>query len=60
MQPYDMSNSYITVCRLGCSVSFVYERVRCNEDSSKIGNMCGERIYEGRPKSNGNWAAARR
>ena len=39
MQPYD------TVCQLGCSVSFVYERVRCNEDSSKTGNMCGERIY---------------
>ena len=34
-----------TVCPLGCSVSFVYERVRCNEDSSKTGNMCGERIY---------------
>ena len=56
MQPYDMSNSYIqfstavcrqsdTVCQLGCSVSFVYERVRCNGDSSKTGNMCGERIY---------------
>ena len=34
-----------TVCQLGCSVSFVYERVRCNEDSSKTGSMCGERIY---------------
>ena len=34
-----------TVCQLGCSVSFVYEHVRCNEDSSKTGNMCGERIY---------------
>ena len=34
-----------TVCQLGCSVLFVYERVRCNEDSSKTGNMCGERIY---------------
>ena len=35
MQPYDTSNSY---------TSFVYERVQCNEDSSKTGNMCGERI----------------
>ena len=34
-----------TVCQLGCSVSFVYECVRCNEDSSKTDNMCGERIY---------------
>ena len=34
-----------TVCQLGCSVTFVYDRVRCNEDSSKTGNMCGERIY---------------
>ena len=34
-----------TVCQLGCSVTFVYERVRYNEDSSKTGNMCGERIY---------------
>ena len=34
-----------TVCQLGCSVSLVYERVRCNENSSKTGNMCGERIY---------------
>ena len=34
-----------TVCHLGCSVSFVYERVRCTEDSSKTGNMCGQRIY---------------
>ena len=33
-----------TVCQLGCSVSFVYERMRCNEDSSKTGNMCVERI----------------
>ena len=34
-----------TVCQLGCGVSFVYERVRCNEDFSETGNMCGERIY---------------
>ena len=38
-----------TVCqlgsRLGCCVSFVYERVRCNEDSSETGKMCSERIY---------------
>ena len=34
-----------TVYQLGSSVSFVYERVRCNEDASKTGNMCGERIY---------------
>ena len=35
-----------TVCQLECSVSFVCERMRCTEDSSKTGNMCGERpIY---------------
>ena len=36
-----------TACQLRCSVSFVYERVRCNEDSSKTGNMGGGggRIY---------------
>ena len=34
-----------TVCQLRCSISLVYKRVRCNEDSSKIGSLCGERIY---------------
>ena len=34
-----------TVSQLVCSVSFVYDRTRYNEDSSKTGNICGERIY---------------
>ena len=35
----------VDICQLGRSISFVYEHMRCNEDSWKTSNMCGERIY---------------
>ena len=34
-----------TIYQLERSVLLVYERMRCNEDSWKTRNMCGEPIY---------------